>query len=198
MKKAIVAISIAIAAVAVNAERLQLKYSATVNVLDETGHKISTRQIKAGTEITIVETKTGGASEAPATSKVGKTSGISPAQFLAERRTTPTTFVGVGTLDPKPVIFDEKRISANTHWCAMLGLYGKTRKAYNMASGYALKSSQVGKALYDMLKDGEQHKVLVTVRCFPNTKHPDEVEVTAIKELTDDDPLIKALMATDY
>ena len=187
---------VTVAASSANAARLSLTYPATLNLLYDSFAKIGTRQIKADTEISISEHPT--TATAKVSSPVGKTSGISPTQFLAERRTTPTTFVGVGTLDPDPVIYDRKRLSGNTHWCAGLGIYGKTRKAYGLVSCYARKNSQTGKDLYDIMKDGEKHMVLVTIKSFPNAQHPDEVEVTAIKELTEDDPLVKALMATDY
>ena len=50
------------------------------------------------------------------------------------------------------------------------------------------------------MKDGEQHKLLITIKSFPNHHplHPEEVELLDIKELSDSDPLITALMATDY
>ena len=179
-----------------HAERLRLKYAATAIVLDDAGNRIGTRQLKGGTEIAVVEGAPAANPKPAPTSAAGRPSGISPAQFLAERRTTPTTFVAVGTLDPDPVIFDEKRLKTSTHWCAGLGIYGKSRQSHELVDGYALKTSSVGSALFKILKDGEQHKLLVTIRCFPNTQNPQEVEITAVRELQESDPLVQALLAT--
>lgn len=179
------------------AERLRLKYAATVTVIDDAGRKIGTRQLKAGTEIAVVDAAADAQKgDAEAKSTAGKPSGISPAQFIAERITTPTKFVAVGTLDPDPVTFN-KSLSPSTHWCASLGIFGKTRKSQSLVYAYAPKSSIAGKSLFKIMKDGEQHKLLVSIKGFVNSKHPEEVELTDIKELSDDDPLIKALMATE-
>lgn len=186
-------------AFAAHAERLILKYPATVTVVDDSGKRTGTKRLKAGTEITICEsTSTETQTAANAGSSHDKPSGIPPAQFLAERITKNTKFVAVGTLEPDPPIFDDARISTRTHWSASLGVYGANRRQHELMWGYAMKSSDAGKALYKILKDGEQHKLLITIRSFVNTKSPNEVEITAVKELSEDNPLIKALLATPY
>lgn len=198
MKTTLITLAAISAAFAVHAERLILKYPATVNIVDGSGKRIGSKRLKAGTEITISESGAATESSAPkrAASRHGKPSGISPAQFIAERITRNTKFVAVGTLNPDPYFFDDKRLSTKTHWSANLGIYGKNRQQHHSVWGHAMKSSEAGKDLYRILKDGEQHKLLVTIRCFVNTKQPDEVEITEIVELADDDPLITSLMDT--
>lgn len=193
-KKLIIAICAALSIpFAIHAEKYRLKYAASVDVLDDNGSVVGKHQLKSGTVIQLA---------APPSAKksnptyASRPSGIAPAQFLRERRTAPTTFVAVGTLDNDPIIIDEKRLNKRTHICVSLGIYGKNRQEHESVDAYAPVFSIPSVNASEILSDCEQHKLLVTIRSFPKTKEPSEVELLDIRELKDDDPLIKALLAT--
>jgi len=177
-----------------HAEKYRLKYAATVDVLDDNGSVVGKHQLKSGTVIQLAAPPSAAKNSNP--TYASRPSGIAPAQFLRERRTAPTTFVAVGTLDNDPIIIDEKRLNKRTHICVSLGIYGKCRQEHESVDAYAPVFSIPSMNASEILSDGEQHKLLVTIRSFPKTKEPSEVELLDIRELKDDDPLIKALLAT--
>ena len=118
--------------------------------------------------------------------------GISPAQFLAEKRTAPTSFIAAAELDGDPFC-PEDRINVKTHWAITMLIFGKTKESCQMITGYAPKTTPVGKRLFDVMKDGEKHTLLITVNALSNTEYPDHVKISDFELISDPDPRVKAL-----
>lgn len=192
MKTAFTFLTISLAFIA-HAERLILKYPATVTIVDDSGKRTGTKRLKAGTEISICESAASTtASKATADSPKGKVTGISPTQFIAEKRTTPTTFIAEAKLEPDPYA-PEPRLSEKHHWCAEMTVYGKTSDSREFMKGFAPKGALIGQKVFAALKDGETHIWLVTFHACHNTEYPNCVKITDFKELSKDDPRAQAL-----
>lgn len=96
------------------------------------------------------------------------TIGINEINFLqykvSDKTDVPTEFRVIAKLDDYyNYSFDE---SINTHYSFEL-----TDAHGDYVNGYVLKNSEVGKKMYDLLKDGQEHKVIVKIH-IPNNEDP--------------------------
>ena len=66
-----------------------------------------------------------------------------------------------------------------THYSIRFGLKG--------VSGYVRKDSRLGKRLFDILKDGEEHNLVLEIRFLPNSYG----DVVLIDDLVSEDWLIR-------
>lgn len=173
------------------AERLRLKYAATVTVLDADGKPCGKRTLKAGT---LIEVVTPTAAAATSTAHSGRwtdreldADDISPAMFKAEKRTTPTSFFCKIELDPDPVIFREFEETAKESYCLYVTAFGKGSNASEHFWVFFKKETAMGKAIIKYVKDGNPHPATLTFHCLPKSTTPDYVilDNIAIKQHAD-------------
>ena len=97
--------------------------------------------------------------------------------FKALRPTKPVTMRVEETL--KSDYMYAFRNTERTHYSIGLGL---------LEWGYARKDSRAGKRLFDILKDGEEHNLVLKIRFLPNSSGPTDI---LIDDLVSEDWLIR-------
>ncbi len=101
--------------------------------------------------------------------------------FMAEKKTVPTSFRLIAKLD-NYYNFDFSN-DADTHYSIELKTRGRTT-----IYGYVYKKSEEGKKLYELLKDGESHNVIVKIAFLPDARSSENV---LIYEMLSDEWVLK-------
>lgn len=96
---------------------------------------------------------------------------LTAAAFKAQRPKEPIKFRVLGTLSTN--YFYVRRGVEETHWSIAI----KDSNDDFMAYGYIRKDSEDGKGLYEILKDGEQHRLTLTIKWLEDSRPDDKVVV---------------------
>jgi hypothetical protein len=150
------------AAVSSMAATYRLKMSATVDVLDESGAVIGRHRLPAKTVITTVDAPSEAASTTPGKRRVGKLkpSKISPAMFKATQPATATLRAEIELKNSYVGTFDGQEAK---YWSIGIWAQNEGWDGGEWLTGYAEKSSPVGKRIIDLVKDGKEKKVIIKV-----------------------------------
>lgn len=179
MKKIVIAIVASTCLFGIAETTYQLKSDVYAYMLDESGNKVRSGKIRAGTKIIIVQNE---AKEAGGKSGSTITSGsyIAPKMFKASMPKM------------KPVEYScECEISdlycgefygcEKTHWSVSIKAYLRDGSDYESLWGYVAKSSPIGKKVSSILSDGKEHKMILVVRYTKNAEDSDSVEIVGVK-----------------
>ena len=161
MKKIIITM-LSFAAVSSMAATYRLKMSATVDVLDESGAVIGRHRLPAKTVITTVDAPSEAASATPGKRRVGKLkpSKISPAMFKATQPATATLRAEIELKNSYVGPFDGQEAK---YWSIDIWAQNEGWDGGEWLTGYAEKSSPIGKRIIDLVKDGKKKKVIIKV-----------------------------------
>lgn len=188
--KAPIVIAAALLAVTSIAEQYRLKFSATVDILED-GSVTGTKKLKAGTVLelaaqtdTDVKTHTAGATRtAPGRAGRLTPSNISPAMFKNEGRpkTTLRAEIELGSDYYGP--FESKK---STHWNVYIAAKNADWSYGERLDGYISKSSPLAKRLISAIEDGKPHRCLIKVSPVKDEIHDDLVTIDDFEILPPD------------
>lgn len=179
MKKIVIAIVASTCMFGIAETTYQLKSDIYAYMLDESGNKVRSGKIRAGTKIIIVQDEV---KEAGGKSGSAITSGsyIAPKMFKASMpKMKPVEYVC--ECEISDFYGGEFYECEKTHWSVMIRAYLRDGSDYETLWGYVAKSSPIGKKVSAILSDGKAHKMTLVVRYTKNAEDSGCVEIVGVK-----------------